>query len=332
VTELLTNLQAKSWLPMQKINAAIAACSKLEQTLSGYIHNPQLIDTELADLSVPAVYNRVQKLVTQWADSLKQVYQLSVLDSQAHIPGKEYTKLISVTPWNKQLIFDTQGRVLVTSWVPDYLVKFYTVGQTKTIQDFIPWVSVVPELKKFAQDYVKNNEEQTSGFSLYERIAQLLGLPQLLDGVDVPRSVIEMWVDPQDLVRPCLDTGVVNRSCALDTQDGNVPQTFQDMQVYVPANDEKISWLGSKQPAITTRAWFNQNKGKTYTGAYAFPWTRLGYTYDIGSMSQKKAGLSEFLIKPGATVLIESITPTNLYPNSPEPKSAFKYQGPAIQD
>lgn len=33
-----------------------------------------------------------------------------------------------------------------------------------------------------------------------------------------------------------------------------------------------------------------------------YPWTRLGYTYDWGSRSSNKYGLSEFVIMPGSKV------------------------------
>jgi hypothetical protein len=41
----------------------------------------------------------------------------------------------------------------------------------------------------------------------------------------------------------------------------------------------------------------------------AYPWTALGYTYDWGRQTEN-VGASEYVIKPNATVFIESVKTT----------------------
>ncbi len=60
--------------------------------------------------------------------------------------------------------------------------------------------------------------------------------------------------------------------------------------------------------------WFNDLKEKSY-GYNGFPWTRLGYTFDWGGDANDDYWLSEFIIKKGASIEIESITKTQDYCN-----------------
>ena len=52
-------------------------------------------------------------------------------------------------------------------------------------------------------------------------------------------------------------------------------------------------------------SWFNNQKATSY-GADGYPWTRLGYTYDWGN-PEGPIGLSEFVIRAGATVGVDSV-------------------------
>src|SRR5262245_37613665 len=69
---LVNGFAKKSWMPKTPINDALATTSKLEQSVSGYLHHPDLIDKELKDLSVPAVRRRVEQLAKLWYEALKQ--------------------------------------------------------------------------------------------------------------------------------------------------------------------------------------------------------------------------------------------------------------------
>lgn len=104
------------------------------------------------------------------------------------------------------------------------------------------------------------------------RFKQLIGLP--------PDSqythVTAMWVAPKYLCRPAYNTDITN----------SVMPTM----------------LHKTTPKKYTR-WFNANIIWSYFDS-AYPWTRLGYTYDW-SENSGEYGLTEFLIRPGAKVTIQ---------------------------
>ena len=85
------------------------------------------------------------------------------------------------------------------------------------------------------------------------RVRQRLGLPP---GTPYTR-VVEVWVDPANVSRPCPDPGVDDRSCELAVTQTQVVKGIEDYAAFF------ISWLYYKSYSLE--------------GA---PWTRLGYTYD----------------------------------------------------
>jgi len=99
------------------------------------------------------------------------------------------------------------------------------------------------------------------------RFEQLLGLP-INKGYT---HVTALWVNPADVLRPAYtyDIGADHVTDAFLTQP----------------DDEYLGW-------------FNGNMTWSYEDS-AFPWTRLGYTYDWAN-NGKEYGLSEFIIKKGS--------------------------------
>ena len=66
---------------------------------------------------------------------------------------------------------------------------------------------------------------------------------------------------------------------------------FPASERFVTVNPEHVRWLV-------------EQKNTSY-GENGYPWTRLGYTYDWGN-PKSEMGLSEFVIRKGATVEIRS--------------------------
>ena len=118
-------------------------------------------------------------------------------------------------------------------------------------------------------------------------MAQLLGLAA--SPGDTSRQFVEMWVKPSDLFRPCPDPEVGDTSCEL----------------YLPSTPSKMM-VGN----MTYKNWFVNNIYAAYYEASSQPWTRLGYTWDWNRKNKTHIGLSEYIIKPGAEVIIEDIAPT----------------------
>lgn len=108
------------------------------------------------------------------------------------------------------------------------------------------------------------------------RLIQYLGLP--LENPDRNHFVTIIAKD-SDIIRPCLDQQIGDDRC-------NSPKSQQ----------EKTNFIENNQGLI----------GKAY------PWTALGYTYDWGNPANN-VGASEYVIKSGATVFIESVEETKAF-------------------
>ncbi len=223
-----------------------------------------------------------------------------------HIPS-----LVAITPWNKELIWmdAAKSHVLMVSWMSKWAAdKYYLpfLGKTFITPKFpntYCWVTAVPEIKRFAQNYLKN---PLSGVSLQQRLEQFLGLPPGKD----ERYFVQMWVRPQDLFRPCNTPEIMGSSCLPDPNRAELPLAFQ--QIYQEYDGECEASLACKEH----KQWLNALKKQQYAGALPFPWTRLGFTFDW-SNSHLKVGATEFVIKQGSPVIIYSITPTDQYPMQP---------------
>lgn len=183
-----------------------------------------------------------------------------------------------------------------------------SLGKTFTTPTFAGvycWVTAVPEIKKFAQEYLKN---PTPGVSLQQRIEQFLGLPP---GAD-ERYFVEMWVRPQDLFRPCINPQIMSISCLPDPDRTTLTPEFQEIYKKHDTDCNNLASCKAQQQ------WFDNLKKTQYSGSLPFPWTRLGYTYDLGTPSSGK-GATEFVIQQGVPVIIHRITPTDDYPKLPNP-------------
>lgn len=101
------------------------------------------------------------------------------------------------------------------------------------------------------------------------RLEQLLGLP-INKGYT---HVTALWVNPTDVLRPAYTYNV---------------------------SESTVTDVFSTQPDNEYLNWFNSNIKWSYEDS-AFPWTRLGYTYDWAD-NGTEYGLSEFIIKKGSDV------------------------------
>lgn len=141
----------------------------------------------------------------------------------------------------------------------------YQEGETITLPGEV-WTVTEEELSAW---YAEHREGVTD-WTL--RLKQLVGVPA--DGEYT--HVTAMWVSPEDVRRPAYST---------DITGGFMPTAL---------------------PEDTTeeyRDWFEGNIIWSYFDS-AYPWTRLGYTYDWAADSGEY-GLTEFWVRPEAEVTIE---------------------------
>jgi len=230
-------------------------------------------------------------------------YLQAVLDSSLVTPAKVYQGLIPITNDNHQLIWENGvvgSRLLVTSWMGSAGAYYKcpaggcSAGDTCKEGKECPtykwdtWVTMAPELKNFFSG--------TPPSSL--RLAQLLGLPPEYATPGDPREaqyLLELWVSPKDMFRPCPDPEITDKECQTD---------YPSSMFWSFTSDEKVKATeGGVLAFMDYRGWFDNRTRFIYSYTYPasnssaplpYPWTRLGYTYDWGNPGH--IGLSEFVV------------------------------------
>ena len=215
-------------------------------------------------------------------------------DARDAQPWKISRNLIAIVPSEKGLIWksDQDGRpvVKVVTWV-EYASpsdpEVYALGPMTADRAYndstLIWVTAEPELQRFCTAF---REEQDGVAALTLRLQQVLGLPP----VEVARSEFaEFWVHPEDLIRPAPDPEISDHEAEL-----NFPVSHEIVKI-----DDAY------------KAWFLEHKRTIYTKPIPGTWTRLGYTYDWGS--QDHVGQSEFIVRPGSQIVVDSISAADDY-------------------
>ena len=212
-------------------------------------------------------------------------YKLAVIDAKTAEPWEICRNLVAITYYGDSMAgqgnltwsSDSTGqmRVLVVSWMKQSSTQYWPLGQTfKTSNNtaYMSWITTAPEMA----DFLKKNSFSDKS-ALHLRIAQVLGMP--------PDSqndyFVEFWVYPKNLFRPTPDAEI----------------TDHEADLYFPST-----------VTLKHKNWFlNEiaNKYDTSTTS-AFPWTRLGYTYDWATPLHP-IGLSEFVVDTSATVTVKGI-------------------------
>lgn len=151
--------------------------------------------------------------------------------------------------------------------------QLYQDGATLQLPGEV-WTVSAPELESW---YARHKKGVTDW---PVRLHQLVGVPLSSRYT----HVTAMWVSPQDIIRPAHNTDI----------------TSGEMPLRLPENVD-----------AAYRTWFRENILWSYFDS-SYPWTRLGYTYDWAANSGEY-GLTEFLVKKGATVTIAQTLPIPAY-------------------
>ncbi|WP_144057898.1 hypothetical protein [Novipirellula maiorica] len=223
---------------------------------------------------------------------LPKRYQQAVKNAVNATEENVSRELTPILQSNQELIWRGSGndrQVLVATWTTH---KSYYPSPGTTFQEkYTLWVTAAPKLKEFCVDYDPGESDTT----LPRRLEQLLGLP--------PNSghkfVVELWVNPNDLYRPSADPEITDYEAQLK---------FPDVSGYVWVSECYKQWYHS-----TADARYTPSSGPAY------PWTRLGYTYDWGN-DETRVGLSEFVIRERAELTVHSVNTTENYGKSASPK------------
>ena len=135
------------------------------------------------------------------------------------------------------------------------------------------WTTAAPHLQQFCRG--------VGGDGLTARLEQRLGLPPET-GKD---RVVAFWADPADIFRPSPDPEIDDMTASLEFPPGT--------------SDAHIEWIEGLREA-------------SY-GEDGYPWTQLGYTYDWAPGAESEVGESEFVVRAGSEVIVESISPQSDY-------------------
>jgi len=247
--------------------------------------------------------------------ALQSLYSSANYDARTVTSAEISRNLIPITSDNPDLIWEngvSGSRVLMLSWIRSSDAKYYDgtvdpacapASANCTLKADL-WVTAAPEMKT----YFPGMTPQPL------RIAQLLGVPP--EYASEARSMVELWVAPADMFRPCPDPEITDRECQASFPSDPF-RTFASTEL-VRAT-EGPGW----NVFMNYTGWFNNRKDYIYTNARnypvssPYPWTRLGYTYDWGSASH--VGLSEFVVHgrkqngSGISVGIRSLKTTTDY-------------------
>lgn len=235
------------------------------------------------------IYNEAQ---------VKQLYNASIADAAIPETSEISAQLEAITPQNQQLKWkkiDGKDHVLVSTWIRDS--TFF--GQIKPglpmfeVDSFhIVWVTVIPEMQELCRDPKFGRKE---GLNL--RLKQLLGLPP----TSVKTHFAELWVQPQDLFRPCPDNEINDTKCGLYFE-----QEQDTAQVLLKPYTE---WFNDQR----LMSYYNYEWKAQYNWTDHYPWTQLGYTYDWNKKNKTHVGLSEFIIKNNSKVYPNKVYSTEEY-------------------
>ncbi|MEH6472646.1 MAG: hypothetical protein V7752_15485 [Halopseudomonas sp.] len=226
--------------------------------------------------------------ILEAADTPRQTLFQQTIDEAARVlPQAVSHQLFALSPANSKLLWrdDAEGHwVKVVAWMnEDSYRRFYQgkVGGTTPEGQPRIWVTLAPQVQEFCRNLTVDDQ-----FSAAFRLKQYLGL----DPNRRYQRFVELWVQPQDLFRPCPDPETDDTSCNLQL-DRDHPPTVEGVADYV--------------------AFFDGLKVQSYSPDGA-PWTRLGYTYDW-VYGQRAVGASEYMLVPTARYLVEADYSTDDY-------------------
>nr|ADN13369.1 conserved hypothetical protein [Gloeothece verrucosa PCC 7822] len=231
----------------------------------------------------------LQKGVTQPIEtSLQERYRSAIRDAAlVDEEGKDFDNLIQITPDNpflKSSWDETQTRILVVTWksqrtYDQYIKPFSNSPEEK--RNKLTWVTVAPQVKEFCKQYLRNNPNATEA-DLNLRLKQYLGLDPKWN-YDV---FVELWVNPKDLFRPCVDPEITDTKCNRKWGD-EIPKVIG----------------ATPDASISDYKLFFENLYYISIRPGLQPFTGLGYTYDWSSPNGR-VGASEFILIPGAAYTI----------------------------
>ena len=241
-----------------------------------------IISINLSLLIVPA-YAQETNIRAQTSLSPPQAY-LNALQDVKKAESDEISKDLTAIVKDNTIIHWRGDRLKVATFT-NY--DGYKVGSLEP-QSVDIWVTVVPELKNFCTEYY------STGGNLILRLEQLLGLAP---SHKQSQKIVEFWVESKDLFRPTPDPEITDHEAELD---------FPKSNDFLIVSEEYKDWFNNRLNE------FKIQLREMDPEKLPSPWTRLGYTYDWGE-PKNHVGLSEFVIRKGSNIEVDSISKVNDY-------------------
>ncbi|WYL94795.1 MAG: hypothetical protein HEQ35_13890 [Gloeotrichia echinulata IR180] len=273
---------------------ACLVCGWTDKVLAAEItsNTTPISKTELAQATVTQnVYEYLQQYQPETYQVLTNTLTTGIEDAKQPAADEVAEDLWALSPSNPKIKWrENNGKIeyLMSTWkyVSNPSVD-WPVGTKKQLY-YQTWLTAVPQVKEFCQQYQGVDGNIPDNIELSLRIQQYLGL--ILNKYSTKTHFVELWVKAEDLTRPCIDSEIEDSSCNL-------------LPVPVPDSSPVVK-------SIYTSSYTNAKKEY-------YPWTGLGYTYDWGNSEKPHKGASEFIINPiaGSPVELEvaSVTPTDIY-------------------
>lgn len=180
----------------------------------------------------------------------------------------EILPLVNISKDDKNVIWSEDGKSVLVAFMHKY-PDSYPAGENIELVWGNVWCVSAGEF----HNWMKNNNEKVEDWT--KRLHQVMGMPYTKNYT----TVTALWVDASLIYRPAYETDA--RSEMKTTYQKTGDDEFDDMY----------------------KEWFDGNIIWSYFDS-AFPWTRLGYTYDWADNGQEY-GLTEFLIFSGAEAKVE---------------------------
>lgn len=220
-------------------------------------------------------------------ESLLKKYAEGVRDA-AVAETDELSALEALSPDNDSLVWnDDKTKIKVVTWKSQGSYEKFLKPATQTAPNeaFVVWVTLAPKIQEFCRQYGKEHPHAAKE-DLDLRLKQYLGLHP-----DWQYDLfVELWVDPAEAFRPCVDPDPSDTACELNF--GKETPQVKNIQNY--------------------KSFYRNLYFGDFRAAPGVPWTGLGYTYDWGS-PKSEVGASEFILTPSATYAIEQAVPTQEY-------------------
>lgn len=226
-----------------------------------------------------------------------QTYGAAIADAAVSRPGEVVTDLVVADPSDPRtqwMTIDGEPYMLVANLRHRPLATV-DPGERFTVTSYV--FVMVPEEVRQECERSKCARMDTSELDL--RLKQLIGLPPDADYGYLTR----VWVRPVDLMRPCTQVDPMIPICPQLV--ANTMQAGVDRSGFL-FDQAMYSWRVPRRGAASISC-AQDFRNETAGNCYGYPWTRLGYTYDWRPGAKDDRGVTEFVIVPGARVVLESV-------------------------